>query len=128
MIKIEHLALYVRDLEGARTFFESYFEAQSNNLYHNPKTGFSSYFLSFADGARLEIMNKESVDQSELPLEHLGFIHLAFSLGSKEKVDQLTQRMAADGYDLLSGTRTTGDGYYESCLLGFEGNRIELTV
>ncbi|MGZ7144627.1 VOC family protein, partial [Streptococcus pyogenes] len=57
-----------------------------------------------------------------------GFIHLAFSLGSKEKVDLLTERMKADGYELLSGPRTTGDGYYESCLLAFEGNMIELTV
>lgn len=127
-MKIEHLALYVRDLEGARTFFETYFEARSNSLYHNPKTGFSSYFLSFEDGARLEIMTKASVDQSQLPLERLGFIHLAFSLGSKERVDQLTQRLATDGYELLSGPRTTGDGYYESCLLGFENNMIELTV
>ncbi|WP_373809099.1 VOC family protein [Streptococcus ferus] len=127
-MKIEHLALYVRDLEGAKAFFETYFEARSNSLYHNPKTGFSSYFLSFADGARLEIMTKTSLDQNQLPLEHLGFIHLAFSLGSKERVDQLTQRLVADGYELLSGPRTTGDGYYESCLLGFENNMIELTV
>ena len=127
-MKIEHLALYVRDLEGARAFFETYFEAQSNSLYHNPKTGFSSYFLSFADGARLEIMNKASVDQCQLPTERLGFIHLAFSLGSKERVDRLTQRMVADGYELLSGPHITGDGYYESCLLGFENNIIELTV
>ena len=127
-MNIEHIALYVRDLEGARVFFETYFEAQSNSLYHNPKTGFSSYFLSFADGARLEIMNKASVDQCQLPTERLGFIHLAFSLGSKERVDQLTQRMVADGYELLSGPRITGDGYYESCLLGFENNIIELTV
>ncbi len=127
-MNIEHIALYVRDLEGARVFFETYFEAQSNSLYHNPKTGFSSYFLSFADGARLEIMTKASLDQSQLPTERLGFIHLAFSLGSKERVDQLTQRMVADGYELLSGPRITGDGYYESCLLGFENNIIELTV
>ena len=70
-MNIEHIALYVRDLEGARAFFETYFEAQSNSLYHNPKTGFSSYFLSFADGARLEIMTKASVDQNQLPLERL---------------------------------------------------------
>ena len=127
-MKIEHLALYVRDLEGAKAFFETYFEARSNSLYHNPKTGFSSYFLSFADGARLEIMTKASVDQSQLPLERLGFIKLAFSQGSKERVDQLTQRLATYGYELLSGPRTTGDGYYESCLLGFEDNMIELTV
>ena len=127
-MKIEHLALYVRDLEGAKAFFETYFEARSNSLYHNPKTGFSSYFLSFADGARLEIMTKARVDQSQFPLERLGFIHPAFSLGSKERVDQLTQRLVADGYELLSGPRTTGDGYYESCLLGFEDNMIELTV
>ena len=93
-MKIEHLALYVRDLEGAKAFFETYFEAQSNSLYHNPKTGFSSYFLSFADGARLEIMTKASVDQNQLPLERLCLIHLASSLASTERLHQLTQRMA----------------------------------
>lgn len=127
-MKIEHVALYVKDLEGARVFFENYFASRSNDLYHNPKTGFSSYFLTFEDGARLELMNKPGIDDSELAVEHLGFIHLAFSLGSKEKVDQLTQRLVAAGYELVSGPRTTGDGYYESCLLAFEGNMIELTV
>lgn len=127
-MKIEHVALYVRDLEGARAFFEKYFAAQSNDLYHNPKTHFSSYFLSFTDGARLEIMQKSTISQDMLPVERLGFIHLAFSLGSKEKVDQLTERLKEDGYEVVSGPRTTGDGYYESCLLGFEGNTIELTV
>lgn len=127
-MRIEHVALYVMDLEGAREFLVKYFQASSNSLYHNPKTGFSSYFLSFADGARLEIMNKPTVDESVLPVERLGFVHLAFSLGSEENVNGLTERLVADGFELVSGPRLTGDGYYESCLLGFEGNMIELTV
>lgn len=127
-MKIEHLGLYVRDLEGARSFFETYFEAQANNRYRNPNTGFSSYFLSFEGGARLEIMTRESdlhpVDRSGFPL---GYHHLAISLGSKEKVDDLTKRLEAVGYSVLSGPRTTGDGYYESLVEAFEGNLIELT-
>lgn len=128
-MKIEHVGLYVRDLEAARVFFESYFEAKANSLYHNPKTGFSSYFLSFSDGARLEIMTRESdlheVDSSDFPL---GYHHLAIALGSKDKVDALTKKLEEAGYPVLSGPRTTGDGYYESLIQAFEGHLIELTV
>ncbi|WP_342976592.1 VOC family protein [Streptococcus constellatus] len=128
-MKIEHAALYVRDLEGAKRFFETYFEAKSNQLYHNQKTGFLSYFLSFDEGARLEIMTrKEGLAENNQELLFLGYHHLAFSLGSREKVNELTARLQADGYQLLSGPRLTGDGYYESCILGLEGNQIELTV
>ena len=128
-MKIEHAALYVQDLEGAKRFFETYFEVKSNQLYHNQKTGFQSYSLSFDEGARLEIMTrKEGLAENNQELLFLGYHHLAFSLGSREKVDELTARLQAAGYQLLSGPRLTGDGYYESCILGLEGNQIELTV
>ena len=127
-MKITHIAMYVNDLEGAREFFENYFGAVSNELYHNKVTGFRSYFLRFADGARLEIMNKPAMRDEEKHLNRTGFIHLAFSVGSQEKVDSLTSQMQADGWQVISGPRVTGDGYYESCIAGFEGNQIEITV
>lgn len=124
---IEHIAMYVNDLEKARDFFVRYFNAESNKGYHNKRTDFRSYFLSFDDGARLEIMNKPNMDDSAKSLARTGFIHIAFSLGSKEAVDELTAKMKADGYEVVSGPRTTGDGYYESCIVGIEGNQIEIT-
>lgn len=127
-MKIEHIALYVNDLEGAKLFFVKYFGAVSNGGYHNPRTDFRSYFLTFDDGARLEIMTKPNLTDSGDFLNRYGYAHLAFSLGSKEAVDALTIRMQQDGYSIISGPRTTGDGYYESCILGFEGNIIEITV
>ncbi|MGT2924231.1 VOC family protein [Streptococcus caviae] len=127
-MRIEHVAIYVDDLEAARSFFEKYFGARSNELYHNPKKGFKSYFLSFDDGARLEIMTKEGMAKTNLPQERLGLIHFAVSTGSKEKVDELTRRLQSDGYPVLSGPRTTGDGYYESSILGIENCQIEITV
>ena len=127
-MKIEHIALYVSELENAKIFFEKYFEAKAGKLYHNKNTGFKSYFLSFSDGARLEIMNKAEISDCENQISRLGYIHIAFSVGSKEKVDTLTQQIKNDGYEILSGPRTTGDGYYESCIIGFEGNLIEITV
>ena len=127
-MRIEHIAMYVNDLEGARKFFTQYFGAKSSDVYHNKTTGFRSYFLTFHDGARLEIMQKPVMEDPEKSTNRTGFIHLAFSVGSKEAVDSLTARMKNDGYAVLSGPRTTGDGYYESCILGFEGNQIEITV
>ena len=126
-MKIEHVAMYVKDLERARIFFEKYFEAVSGAPYYNPKTGFRSYFLSFSDGCRLEIMNKEEMADSDNSMARTGWVHVAFSVGSKEKVDALTAQLDADGYPVLSGPRTTGDGYYESCIIGIEGNQIEIT-
>lgn len=127
-MKIDHIAMYVNDLEGARKFFEKYMGAISNNLYHNEKTGFKSYFLTFGDGARLEIMNKPSMDDASKSLQRTGFIHIAFSVGSREKVDLLTAQMKKEGYHVISGPRTNGDGYYESCIVAIEGNQIEITV
>lgn len=127
-MRIEHLALYVQDLEGARDFFTKYFGAVSNEGYHNPKTEFRSYFLTFENGARLEIMTKPNLTEAGEKTDHFGYAHIAFSAGSKAQVDALTARLAADGFSVLSGPRTTGDGYYESCILGFEGNLLEITV
>ena len=127
-MKIDHLALYVNDLEGARDFFVKYFDATSNEGYHNTKTNFRSYFLSFSDGSRLEIMTKPDLSDSGDLLNRFGYAHIAFSTGSKDTVDKLTAKLSADGYPVLKGPRTTGDGYYESCILGFEGNVIEITV
>ena len=127
MIRIEHAAAYYADLEAAKAFFEVYFSARSGNMYHNKTTGFRSYFLTFDGGARLEIMSKDSISQKQLP-DLLGLAHIAFSLGSADAVDSLTERLKNDGYKVISGPRTTGDGYYESCIEDAEGNRIELTV
>lgn len=125
---IEHIAMYVNDLEKTREFFVKYFNATSNEGYYNEKTGFRSFFLSFDEGARLEIMNRPQVQDIDNTSSHLGYIHIAFSLGSKLAVDELTERLRQEGYVVVSGPRTTGDGYYESCIIGIEGNQIEITV
>ena len=127
-MKIEHVAMYVNDLEKVRDFFIKYLGGVSNDGYHNTKTDFRSYFISFGDGTRLELMNKPGMSDDEKTPARTGYIHIAFSLGSKEAVDELTDLMRSDGYEVISGPRTTGDGYYESCIIGIEGNQIELTV
>ena len=127
-MKIEHIAMYVNELESARDFFVKYLGGVSNDGYHNVKTGFRSFFISFEDGARLEIMNKPSMEDIEKPVNRTGYIHIAFSVGSVEEVDRLTRQFREDGYEVLSGPRTTGDGYYESCIVGIEGNQIEITA
>ena len=127
-LKIEHIAMYVNDLEAAKVFFVKYLNGTANDGYYNKSTDFRSYFISFDDGARLEIMKKPEMADDEKSLARTGFIHIAFSVGNKKSVDSLTARMKADGYEVISGPRTTGDGYYESCVIGIEGNQIEITV
>lgn len=127
-MKIDHVALYVNDLEGAREFFTRFFGAVSNDGYHNPKTGLRTYFLRFDGEARLEIMSRPGMDDPEKTPLRTGYTHLSLAVGSKERVDEITARLREAGYEVLSGPRTTGDGYYESSVLGFEGNQVEITV
>ncbi len=126
-MKIEHIALYVNDLEAAKDFFTTYLGGRANEGYHNKTTDFRSYFIRFDDGARLELMNKPGIADGAKTQERTGYVHVAFSVGSRERVDALTARLKADGYAVVSGPRTTGDGYYESCVAAFEGNFIEIT-
>lgn len=130
MMKIDHVALFCKDLEAMKKFFIDFFEAIPNELYHNQKTGLQTYILSFPDGdTRLEIMHRP--DAGKLIGDeylHLGYIHTSFSVSSKEQVDELTLRLMKAGYQVHSGPRTTGDGYYESCVDGPEKILIEITV
>ena len=125
---IEHVSVYVRDLESAKDFFIKYFDGCSNDGYQNFNTGFKSYFITFEEGPRIEIMNRPDISDPDKALFRTGYSHIAFSVGSKEKVDSITDRLRHDGYEVISGPRITGDGYYESCVIVFEGNQIEITV
>ena len=127
-MRIEHMAMYVNDLDAARDFFAAYLGGISDEGYHNRTTGFRSYFISFGDGARLEIMNKPHMSDTPKDENRTGYAHIAFSAGSRRAVDELTERLRNDGFTVVSGPRTTGDGYYESCIVAIEGNRIEITV
>lgn len=117
----------MKDLEKMKAFYESYFNGKSNEKYHNVKKGFESYFIQFESGARLEIMRKIGVEKED-QADRIGWAHVAFSLGSRENVNELTAKFQADGYVLVDGPRLTGDGYYESVIKDPEGNLIELTV
>ena len=130
MISIEHLAVWTHDIERLRTFYETYFQAAAGPKYVNPRTRFESYFLSFSSGPRLEIMQMPSIPPSrnDVPARFTGYIHVALSVGSQEKVDALTARLQQYGYRVMDGPRWTGDGYYESSVLDPDGNRIEITI
>lgn len=127
-MKLEHVALYVDDLEAIKAFYIRHFDAAANNKYHNPRTGLQTYFLSFDDGARLEIMQRPGMTPKSSSEHVLGYTHISFKLGSVEKVDQLTRELQESGCPLLNGPRKTGDGYYESVLSDPEGNLIELVA
>lgn len=125
-MKINHAALFTTNLERMKTFYETYFDAAASPKYQNRKTGLETYFLSFDGGARLEIMTRPQLQEEEKNEPCSGWAHLAFGAGSKEGVNELTERLACDGFQILSAPRTTGDGYYESCVADPDGNRIEI--
>ena len=129
-MRIEHAAIWTSDLERLRAFYERYFGGRAGERYDNPGTRFSSYFVEFGQGSRLELMAMPSIPASrDDPIAQAsGLAHLAFALGSESAVDELSRRLAADGHPLLDGPRRTGDGYYEATILDPDGNRIELTV
>lgn len=129
-MRIEHVAMWVDDLEKSKDFYVDNFGAIPNDKYHNPSKNFQSYFLSFDDGCRLELMQRPDIASRTriYSQQHVGLVHLAISVGSKEKVDSLTDRLRSDGYEVVGEPRTTGDGYYESVILDPEGNIIEITI
>ncbi|MCE0494758.1 VOC family protein [Vibrio salinus] len=129
-MKIEHVAIWCQDLENMKCFYEKYFNASSNDKYVNQKKGFSSYFLTLPEGARIELMKMDSIDvfQAEVGKLFTGLAHIAFSVGSVEQVDAMTMAFRSDGIEIVNGPRRTGDGYYESVLLDPEGNCIELVA
>lgn len=129
-MRVEHIAIWTRDLERLRGFYERYFGAKACEKYTNPRKRFESYFLTFDSGARVELMRAPDLDEGRdrTGRSRVGYAHLAFAVGSESGVDELTGRLRRDGYEILDGPRRTGDGYYESVALDPDGNRIELTV
>lgn len=128
-MKIEHLAIWVRDLELMRSFYVKYFDGKSNEKYRNDKKNFESYFISFDSGARLELMQMPGIiDTANNGHEQfIGITHFTITVGSKERVDELTEIFRNDGFEIAGEPRRTGDGYYESVILDPEKNRIEIT-
>ena len=129
-MRIEHIALWTRNLEKVKSFYVHYFNGTVGEKYFNPIKKFESYFIQFKSGARLEIMQMPTIPENlnDIDEQYLGLIHLAFSVGSEEKVNELTEELRIAGYRVVSEPRHTGDGYYESCVLDPDGNRVEITV
>jgi lactoylglutathione lyase len=129
-MRIDHIAIWANDIEPLKIFYQKYFQCMSEEKYHNSKKNFESYFLSFDAGCRLEIMQMPGIPSSanDVYKQFSGLIHFAISVGSKEKVDSLTELLRNDGFEIVGEPRITGDGYYESVVLDPEGNRIEITA
>jgi lactoylglutathione lyase len=130
MLRIEHVAFWTEEPERLVNFYEKYFAAIAGPKYVNPAKGFESRFLSFESGARIEVMRSSSLN----PVKHdpgaqrMGLAHLAISVGSLPRVQELTAQLKKDGFNVVDGPRRTGDGYFESVVLDPDGNRIEITI
>jgi len=127
-MKIEHIAIWVMNLEKMKKFYLKFFDLSSNEKYYNQKKKFSSYFLSFKSGARIELMHRPDISELiEKSNSKLGLAHFAVSVGTKEKVNSLTKKFRENGIRIIGDPRATGDGYYESIISDPEGNLIEIT-
>jgi lactoylglutathione lyase len=129
VMKLEHIAIWTKDLEKLKIYYTRYFEGKANSLYTNSITGFTSYFITFDGGARLELMHKSNIPENLNDREtqqHLGIIHLALAVNTRDEVDMKAEELKKAGYSILRGPRTTGDGYYEFETLDPDGNRIEV--
>jgi lactoylglutathione lyase len=129
-MRIDHIALWTTDLERCKQFYASYFGAVAAANYVNPVKGFTSCFLSFSEGARIEVMTTTTLAPvaMEAGAQRMGLTHIAVSVGSAEGVAELTRKLSDDGFAIIDGPRRTGDGYYESVVLDPDGNRIEITT
>jgi len=128
---LEHAALWTTDLEKLKAYYCRYFGGVANQKYSNSQKKFSSYFISFAGGARLEIMSMDGIPANmndTVTTQHLGLIHLAFGVNSMAEVDAKAQELQQAGFPILSGPRKTGDGYYEFETLDPDNNRLEVTA
>jgi lactoylglutathione lyase len=129
-MNIEHVAIWARDIEALKDFYVKYFNGRAGDRYLNETNQFSSYFIHFEKGARLEIMHMPSISdtgkiEGKVPA---GIAHIAFSADSEEAVRRLTERLRHDGFNVIDEPRKTGDGYFESVVMDPENNRIEITV
>ncbi len=129
-MKIDHIGIWVKDLDRMAGFYQKYFQATAGEKYHNPLKNFTSCFLRLPSGPGIELMHNPSIlPPVEVPdVLHTGYIHMSISVGSEQDVDWITESLQNDGYPVLDGPRRTGDGYYESVISDPEGNRVELTV
>jgi lactoylglutathione lyase len=127
-MKIDHIAIWTKNLEGLKNFYIHYFDASSNEVYHNHSKEFSSYFITFDGDCRLEIMEMPRIPASknDATKQFIGITHFSINVGSKDKVNRLTELLKNDGYRIISEPRKTGDGFYESIVLDPDGNRIEI--
>lgn len=127
-MNLDHIALWAEDVECLKDFYVRYFNAVSSDRYHNPVKGFTSYFLTFPDGdTRLEIMNMSDIVELSSDGHPKGYCHICISVGSKETVNEFTEKLRSDGIKIVGNPRVTGDGYYESVIADPEGNLVELT-
>lgn len=128
---LEHVAIWTNELERLINYYSKYFDGIPNAKYTNHENNFESYFLIFDSGARLEIMTMPNIPENKndtVNTQHIGIIHLAFGVESRQEVDQKAALLKSDGFQILSGPRKTGDGYYEFETLDPDNNRIEITT
>lgn len=127
-MKINHIGIWTDQLEEMKNFYTTFFNGRANEKYVNPTKGFESYFILFGNNVAIELMRKTTIKNTRNHTleEYIGLAHISFSVGSREAVNVLTERIRNAGFQVTGEPRTTGDGYYESVILDPDNNRIEI--
>lgn len=124
-MKVEHIAIWVNNIDEMIDFYVHFFDGHAGTRYHNVQKGFESCFIAFKEGPRIELMKQKDVESNKMPL-HTGYAHISFQLGSRQDVDDFVSNLIKNNVPVVDGPRVTGDGYYEAVLLDPEHNSIEI--
>lgn len=127
-MKIAHMALWTQDLEQQARFWVSFFDGKINEKYRSKTNpGFESYFVKIGEEIAIELMTKPGLIGQQPDNNRCGWVLLAISVGGNENVDAIAMQAQGQGI-LVSGPRTTGDGYYEAVIKDPDGNLIEIVA
>ncbi|MEA4907407.1 MAG: glyoxalase [Chloroflexi bacterium] len=129
-MQMQHVSIFAKDLEKMKDFFMTYFPGRLQPKYSSPRRPFESYTILYDAGPNLDLMWEPDLPETLDPPGGIssGYSHLAFSVGSREAVDALGARLRQDGYEIVDGPRTTGQGEYVCNVLDPEGNKVEFTI
>ena len=122
-MRISNIGLMVKDLEGARKFFEDFFGMVVHAEY-SEDNGYKSYIMKTDENPKLELMSKPEIIDAKKDKNNAGYIHICIKVDSKEKFEEILAKVKAANYEILYEPATVGGTEFRA--ICFEDNIIEV--